>query len=496
MSNSSITKATIAFGVFSLIMFSLRSYVFTDRKTSDKEIEISCLPANIKARNSHAGNSKSSLRNSGENPIHKTAEAWLADPLFKSLSADIRIDYFCRQLILSSCASEALKLIEAEKDTVKRGYLIAAVSDEWSKMDPGACYTWAIELKDQDGKECALGACIVNVTRAGNAELAFQLYDKLPDGRTKDSVLVSAIDGLIKLDRGRVIERLANISNLDQARFASKILASSFVETNDLAGMREHWENLPYGKLRDAFGEAVVTGLVERDPVLGLDWIKKNVEQGETAEMLGFVATAFAIRSPEQGLREASTGLDPMERARFIECLSTAWSVRSPDVAAKFLIDSLTTAGYDKNTNLLNGVVTGMIQIDHDKTMTMINNISDERARGRAETVAIQELSLIDPKAASVYLVELPWISRLESGSLFSTVASKWLIRDPMAASEWIGNLPAGLGKDKAVESLVYNIVSVDKDYQMAGTWAAQIGDSELRAAVMSKISKETPNRK
>ncbi len=72
-------------------------------------------------------------------------------------------------------------------------------------------------------------------------------------------------------------------------------------------------------------------------------------------------------------------------------------------------------------------------------------------------------------------------------------MASKWLIRDPIAASNWIGHLPAGWGKDKAVESLVYNIVSVDKDYQMAGSWAAQIEDSKLRAVVMGEISKKTP---
>jgi len=496
MSSSIIKKTAISIAMLFLIVVALKSYFSKSHKTENNKSQSVDLTTNIAISDSHIGKSKSSLKNKSENPDHKTAEAWLADPLFKSLSADIRIDYFCRQLVLSSFSNEALKLIDAEKDPVKRGYLIAAVADEWSKMDPIACYAWAIELKDQNQKVSALQSCITNVARAGNTELAFRLLDDIPIGSIKDSVLCSSIVELIKLDRARVVERLANISSLDHIRFASKILASSFVDTDDLDGVREHWDTLPYGKLRDLFGEAVVTSLVERDPFLGLDWIKKNAEKGESAEMLDMVAVAFAVMAPEQGLREASAGLDPTESSRFIKCLSIAWGARNPEDAANFLNDSLATNGYDSNTNLLTGVVTGMIQTDYDKTFKMVETISDPRARAKAETVAIQSLSALDPKAASEYLGGLSWVSSLESGPLFGAVASRWLSRDPMAASNWIGKLPAGWGKDKAVESLVHNIVSVDKDYQMAGSWAAQIGDTNLRAAVMSKIVKETPNRK
>ncbi len=245
MRTSIITKTIIAFGAAILIFVALALSVSTDQKLSAKRNEPSHLATTKAVRNMQTGNSKSSLRNIGENPNHKTAEAWLADPLFKSLRPEIRIDYFCRQLILASCSSEALKLIEAEKDTVKRGYLIAAVSDEWSKTDPIDCYTWAIGLKDQNEKERALGRCMNNAARTGNADLVFQLYDEIPSGSTKDSVLNSSIVELIKLDRCRVIERLANISNIDQIRFASKMLAGSFLGTNNLAAVREHWETLP-----------------------------------------------------------------------------------------------------------------------------------------------------------------------------------------------------------------------------------------------------------
>jgi hypothetical protein len=494
MNHKFAMAATIA--AFTILLCLLtKSHYSPKNKESSEKIQHPGTETSVTARNFRPKDHRY-LKDETNYPIHKTAESWLADPKCKNLRPEIRIDYFCRQLILASCPSEALKLIEAEKDNLKKGYLIAAVSDEWSKKDPNACYAWATGLKDQNQKECALETCVINASREGNVELAFKFFDDIPSGSTKDSIFSSSISELIKIDRSRVIERLGNISNVDQIRFASKILTLSFIEKNDLAGLRESWEVMPYGKIKDAVGEAAVINLVERDPALGLDWILENMEQGGAGETLDLVAAAFAVKSPERGLSESAAITDPMKRAKFVEILSTTWSVKQPDDAAKFLMENLATSGFDVNVNLLNGVVSGMVQIDHSKTLTMIKNISDPSARNRAETVAIKTLSEIDPKAASLYLDELSLNSRPESGHLFNTVASKWLARDPLAASNWISNLPVGRGRDRAVESLVYNIMSVDKDCQMAGSWAAQIGDSELRASVISKINKNASNKK
>ncbi|MDB4491852.1 hypothetical protein N9260_02415 [bacterium] len=75
-------------------------------------------------------------------------------------------------------------------------------------------------------------------------------------------------------------------------------------------------------------------------------------------------------------------------------------------------------------------------------------------------------------------------------------MASAWIRQDSLAASEWIGELPAGPSRDAAVRRLVNQIQGDDPSSAFA--WATTLGDESRRTSelqsVLSQWKQTDPN--
>ena len=75
-------------------------------------------------------------------------------------------------------------------------------------------------------------------------------------------------------------------------------------------------------------------------------------------------------------------------------------------------------------------------------------------------------------------------------------VARKWLESDSLAASEWIGSLEAGPGKDRAVGSLVNDLMEGRQpDYEAAFAWSQVVGDPEAHAREVKRVYRRWSER-
>ena len=437
---------------------------------------------------------RKSVGHSDRMPEHATAADWLSDVRFSKLDPVIRMDFILRKLA-SSDPSEAIKLLDAEPEPRNRLSMISSIVEEWSKISPENCFKWSTSLVDQNEKARALTVCTSNIAESGNKALAFKILDELPKGGLKDRVFINSIGSLIDCDREEAIKRIPNISTLDMIRHASELLAEDFVKRNDMAGISSHWEELPFGSFRDAFGKAVIATLVEKEPALGMDWALRNIKEGESSDSLETVADAFATRSPIDGLKRSDSIPDPILKGKFIEQLSMQWATRHPSDAGIFLSEAIANDGYETCKSLATGVIYGILQTDHEGAFAIVDNIANKFERADAQTRVIKKLSILDPKEASLYLARLSNLVDINHSDVVVDIASTWLERDPLAASEWIGNLPVGLGRDGAVERLVSNILIKDKDVEMANSWAALISDQKHKDAVIKRIQKQSLKR-
>jgi hypothetical protein len=81
-----------------------------------------------------------------------------------------------------------------------------------------------------------------------------------------------------------------------------------------------------------------------------------------------------------------------------------------------------------------------------------------------------------DPDAAAAWLATVPNAINNETASkLFSS----WYPTDPMAVGRWVENLPAGKGRDEAVNALVQKLSW--ESPAVAAEWTETISDSALR---------------
>lgn len=94
-----------------------------------------------------------------------------------------------------------------------------------------------------------------------------------------------------------------------------------------------------------------------------------------------------------------------------------------------------------------------------------------------AGTLALSSVSMDDPAAAAVY----------------EKVAGNWTVTDPLAASEWIRNLPPGAARDAAALTLIESQAASDP--AAAGAWAGTLRDpvAVLRARQLLNSTAASP---
>ncbi len=191
---------------------------------------------------------------------------------------------------------------------------------------------------------------------------------------------------------------------------------------------------------------------------------KSNRNDQITRELI----KAVAQRSPEKGIKAAlETGGD--QKQNLINEIVQGWGQRNPQEMAEWALNEKDPTGLrialEKNVA---SVDPGQLRRDFS-TLGPDSKAKELLAAALGTRYAQQDLS-----------AAVEWSKTLSGANQLNAqngIASIWIGRDPIAASEWLATWPAGNIKDEAVGELV-NKIHAD-DPESAFTWAASMGGND-----------------
>src|SRR5690606_36651721 len=107
--------------------------------------------------------------------------------------------------------------------------------------------------------------------------------------------------------------------------------------------------------------------------------------------------------------------------------------------------------------------------------------VRQQRAGPERDSMAVglaRNLAFSDPAAAAEW-ANFVGPESPEFTSLLSNIASAWANQDSARGSEWLKTLPAGEGRDAAVNAYVHSVQHSEPE--LAAAWAATLSDPQMR---------------
>lgn len=393
----------------------------------------------------------------------------------------------------SESISDLIAQADLETDQLKRRDMYTSIAKKWSLLDPQACLNWAMSLASPLDKSSVLIATVSRIVVSGDIVTAIDLVGKIPRGEFKDDAIVYTIKAIAKVDMNKALELVNSLSGEGAFRSAAGDIAKILAEQGKFGEMKEIWGNIPYGSFRDEFGFFMVHNICQDSPEEALNWVLGNSEFFESEASMRRVASEYARKDPLKALKSANLINNPNLKNSYLQELGKAWGRADPIMAGDWLLKVTAESGYGANKLLGDGIIAEWVQWDHDKAIAALDSIQDLSERNQAKLTAVQALAAFDPSSAANMIIPLLSPGSIESRNAIRKLTSSWMSRDPLAASQWIGSLVEGPLKDVSIGQLVSNILSKDKDIEMANSWAAQIIDPKIRAQVNANIDRTKP---
>ncbi len=381
-------------------------------------------------------------------------------------------------------------------DDEKRCQTLKKIAHLWALIDPDACLEWSLSIAHDEVGYKYITAQVIS-TLAGNnqSEKAMQLLSGIPKGALRDTAIGYGIWGLLDLaspDLTTAERLLTMISSKEQMDRSAGTLSKELINSDRFYELKEMYDSLAFGTLKDSLGSSFIRALVYKDPLASLDLIRDNPELNNI-ENFQALAAGFAKLDPLRGINIADDIEEPEVRNQYISSLLNRWAAENHEEAGKWVIDQVSSKNFDQMKNEFFMIARRSFAHDHNYLFSQIDSINDLGQRNAATLTAAAALSEYDPrKAAELALATVVEQPETQADAMAIT-AKNWLTRDPLEASKWIGDLDGGPLRDAAVLELVANILSKDKDVAMASSWAAQVEDPKKREQAYSKIDMAKP---
>lgn len=389
-------------------------------------------------------------------------------------------------------AIQAAYLID---DNEKRCQTLKEIARLWTLKDPEECLKWALSIANDKGSKYVVAQIFMTLVWNNQAGKAIELLNKVPQGSLRDAAIGYGIWGMLdreNIDLAEAQQLLSLIASKEQMDRSAGSLVTELVTSNRLQDLKQMYDNLPFGMLKDSFGSSAMRNLAFKDPLSGLDWIRDNPDMNNT-ENYECLAAAFAKLDPLQGIKAADGIADTAHKKHYLSNLLNGWAHNKPEEAGKWVIDEISNKNFDQMKDEFYAIAKKSLASDQNLIFAQIEKIDNPGLRDSATLSAAAALSEYNPKrAAELALATLNRQPEKQADAVAITVKN-WLLRDPLEASKWIGDLGSGSIKDAAVSELVNNILLKDKDIAMANSWAAQIRDPKIRAQINAKIDKAEP---
>jgi len=378
-------------------------------------------------------------------------------------------------------------------DDNRRVQTLKRIALLWTVIDPDACLKWALSIADDKvGYEYITAQVILTLIGYDQFEKAIQLVQEIPQGSLRDTAIGYSMYDLANLDLGTAARLLDMIASIDQIERSTGTLSKVLIESHKLSELKEMYENLSYGAVKESLGSAAIRVLMLQDPLKAVDWLRDNPEL-KNAKNFEALAFGFAKNDPVRGIEIANEINDPVMKQEYLSWLINGWAENSPSEAGEWITEQIEVNNFNQNREQFSMIALKALARNQSFLFNQIAGISNRNEREVATLSAASALSSYNPQKAAEIALATPSDNPANQVEALTITAKNWLSRDPLEASKWIGNLPNGQIRDSAVSELVNNILTKDRDIAMANSWAAQIRNPEMKAKVLSDIARFNP---
>ncbi len=396
--------------------------------------------------------------------------------------------------LFRSDPQKAIRYANNINDENLRATLMGIIADVWAKVDADACFTWANSLSNPNDRSSALTGGILALISENKISKAVELIGNQKAGEFRDDMIVYGLSGIASKDIKTAVQLTSLLSGKGATFAASKVIASEIVNKSGLDGLHAILDDVPNGAMRESISLAVIGEIAKSDPEAAFQWFASNPGYSNI-ESLRKISDAFAVSDPLRGIDLASQIINPSEKKSYLSNLGSKWARKDPTSAGDWLIKSIEDGNFSEAKGAYEEIISESMQWQHEAVFDKLSEISDEKIKATLMLKAVSSFSKFDPKSAADRLGTDFDSKSKEQVTAITTIASNWLVKDPVSATTWVGGLSDGPAKNSAISEIVKNILSTDGDTAMATKWASTLTDVDQRKLAYARIAEEERKR-
>jgi hypothetical protein len=429
--------------------------------------------------------------------------------------------------IASRNPAGAAALLESAPEA-RQMHLAASVAEAWAKSDPAAAVKWMNTLPaDVRTADSMASAALWVAAHAPDQVPA--LLEELPAGGLRSAIVAADLKRLVAEDPAAARQRLDDMPPSTSRQYGRALLMQGLVHSGDIAGATEQarqlgWHMLdtwspvstyrnfeynlsatdggpgetPLGTMKDLVGRIATSDPKSAAAILATIGAEEQLAQGAALSNPAGVATALAAM-PHDGYaflacqaivsNWASTDpnavaawmgtapLDSEQRKSFTTSLFSSWSRSDPAA----MVEWASQQGVVEHAWEM---IPSSYRVDH------LDDLLAENTTNRARDLLVD----LPPHSedARRLIQQMPDDVNVD----MSSVVKEWLKDNAQAASGWVSELPGGLKKERATESLTEWLLYEERDYEAAFRWAATLSGGKgenLTAQALNKLNGMDP---
>ena len=383
---------------------------------------------------------------------------------------------------------DALASIDEIADPSAKEARYLELCEVWSLQDPAAYFAWVMAQVSPQRKFACLHRGIATLCNAGRIEDALTLIKDVPRGEYRDGAITAGITAISTQNSDKALELILSLSGSGAVSYCATKYGAMLGASSDTSLMESSLDKVPYGIVRDVIQTAMISKIAETSPQTAFSWL--NDHDVKDSQAMKAIVLGFISKNILEGINIAQEMRDPKLREKYLDVLSTTWARHSPDDCGAWLRDSVNGEGYALNKRMFEMAIPEIVQLDHERAFQAIKEIKNSKDREIATITAARALARYDPATAANKIMPILDFSSQKDLGAVAEITTNWLVREPLAASKWISELPGGPLKDDSIGRLISNIMENDKNYEMAGQWASQITSLDKRNEVLMRIKK------
>lgn len=407
---------------------------------------------------------------------------------------------------------EALQLT----DQNMRWQAVSRIATAWAQRSPLDAYEFAMGIDNQVLREAALNSIIS--TWAQTPQGAAAAFDRITESgyssQRQSIYLTTVLNQLAANDPEQALE-MADQLPASIRQQAYQTILQSWART-DVRAAVAMFEQLPNSPMRQQIQYSLVYEYTRQHPEEALQWASQ-ASGNNRQQLLSMVLTQMAGNDPQLALNSALSVKDPIQSAQLLSAILGTVASNNPQLAADHI--SELPAGQFRQ-QALRTIASQWMGRDPDAALDWVATLDENAYRATMQQIG-RQLSYQDPERAAALLPQFSdamrqqwtphiagamartdpqqaadWIRQFSSDrnypQLMQQVATAWGQQDPLAALDFISELP-GNQRLNSMNAIVSSWANTD--LQAAASWVSNNASSDEQQVTARSIAWQWASR-